>query len=275
MIQIKNITKSYSNREIVKDVSFTFEAGKTNIIIGESGSGKTTLIRCMVGLDEPDKGEVLFDGRNFYTLDIGDKKEIRKEIGMLFQGGALFDSQTVEENVMFPLSMFTDLTYSEKLDRTNFCLNRVNLENANKLYPSELSGGMKKRVAIARAIVKNAPILVLDEATSSLDSNSEMLIQDALENLMKNKTTIVIAHRLSTIQKMDRIIVVDDGKIIEQGSHDELLENENSLYKKLWELQAGGFLEDKEDESEEVNVENNEDENGGIKNSNKVKMANF
>lgn len=139
------------------------------MIIGESGSGKTTLLKCMVGLNEIDAGEVLFDGRNFYDLDFKGKKEIRKEIGMLFQGGALFDSKTVEENVVFPLSMFTDLSESEKRDRANFCLQRVNLPDANKLYPAELSGGMKKRVAIARAIAVQPKYLFCDEPNSGLD----------------------------------------------------------------------------------------------------------
>ena len=173
------------------------------MIIGESGSGKTTLLKCMVGLNELDAGEVLFDGRNFYELDFKGKKEIRKEIGMLFQGGALFDSKTVEENVVFPLSMFTDLTESEKRDRANFCLQRVNLPDANKLYPSELSGGMKKRVAIARAIAVQPKYLFCDEPNSGLDPKTSIVIDKLIQDVTReyNITTIVITHDMNTVME--------------------------------------------------------------------------
>ena len=155
MIEIKNISKTFSDRLVVDDVSFVFEQGKTNLIIGESGSGKTTIMKMMVGLHEINGGEILYDGKNFPILPVKDKQEVRKQIGMLFQGGALFDSQTLEENIRFPLDMFTSMTDEEKRDRVNFCLDKVQLTNRNNLYPGELSGGMKKRAALARAISNN------------------------------------------------------------------------------------------------------------------------
>src|SRR5687767_4324465 len=169
MIEIKNISKSFGEKQVIKDFSFLMEKGKTNLIIGASGSGKTVTLKCMVGLLEPDTGQVLYDGRDFGAMGFRERKEIRKEIGMLFQGAALFDSMTVRENVEFPLMMFTNMTEKERLDRVNFCLSRVNLENVNKLFPSELSGGMKKRVAIARAISASPKYLFCDEPNSGLD----------------------------------------------------------------------------------------------------------
>ena len=230
MIQINNISKSYSGRSIVKDVSFTFETGKTNLIIGESGSGKTTLIRCMLGLDEPDSGEVLFNGRNFYTLDFKQKKEIRKEIGMLFQGGALFDSKTVEENVMFPLSMLTNMSYSEKLERANFCLRRVNIENANNLYPAEISGGMKKRVAIARAIAVQPKYLFCDEPNSGLDPKTSIVIDNLIKEITEeyNMTTIIITHDMNSVIEMgDNIMFIYKGVKWWSGLRNDILKTDN------------------------------------------------
>ena len=166
MIEAKNISKFFGDNRVLKDVSVEFDRGKTNLIIGQSGSGKTVLMKCLVGLFEVDKGQVIFDDRNFSEMSFNKRKIIRKEIGMLFQGGALFDSLTVEENVIFPLSIFTKQTIDEKRERANFCLKRVNLKNVNNLYPSELSGGMKKRVAIARAIAMNPKYLFCDEPNS-------------------------------------------------------------------------------------------------------------
>ena len=160
MIEIKDIEKSFGSNTVLKGISGKFEAGVTNLIIGGSGSGKTTLLKCMIGLHTPEKGSVQYDGREFTEMDFEQRIEIRKEIGMLFQGSALFDSMTVEENIMFPLNMFTEQTFSEKLERVNFCLERVNLEGKNKLFPAELSGGMKKRVGIARAIAMHHRMLV-------------------------------------------------------------------------------------------------------------------
>ncbi|HLC83139.1 MAG TPA: ATP-binding cassette domain-containing protein [Bacteroidia bacterium] len=230
MIQINNISKSFSERKVLNEISFTFEQGKTNMIIGESGSGKTTLLKCMVGLNEVDGGEVLFDGRNFYELDFKGKKEIRKEIGMLFQGGALFDSKTVEENVVFPLSMFTDLTESEKRERANFCLQRVNLPDANKLYPSELSGGMKKRVAIARAIAVQPKYLFCDEPNSGLDPKTSIVIDNLIKEITDEYgiTTVVITHDMNSVIEIgDNIMFIYKGDNWWQGSKQEILKTDN------------------------------------------------
>lgn len=230
MIEIKNISKSFKDRKIVNDISFTFETGKTNMIIGESGSGKTTLIRCMVGLHEPDAGEVLFDGRSFYNLDFAQKKEIRKDIGMLFQGAALFDSQTVLENVMFPLSMLTNMTEAERKERAIFCLKRVNLENAKKLYPSELSGGMKKRVAIARAISIQPKYLFCDEPNSGLDPQTSIVIDELIQEITEeyNITTIVITHDMNSVLEMsDKIMFIYKGDKWWEGTKEEILLTHN------------------------------------------------
>lgn len=200
------------------------------MIIGESGSGKTTLLRCMVGLNEIDSGEVLFDDRNFYKLHFKEKKEIRKEIGMLFQGGALFDSKTAEENVMFPLSMFTDLSETEKRDRANFCLQRVNLENANNLFPSELSGGMKKRVAIARAIAVQPKYLFCDEPNSGLDPKTSIVIDNLIKEITEEYsiTTIVITHDMNSVIEIgDNIMFIYKGEKWWEGSKEEILKTEN------------------------------------------------
>jgi phospholipid/cholesterol/gamma-HCH transport system ATP-binding protein len=181
MIEIKNISKSFGNNKVIDDVSFVFEQGKTNLIIGESGSGKTTIMKLMVGLHEVDSGEILYDGLNFPTLGVKEKQEVRKKIGMLFQGGALFDSQTLEENIQFPLDMFTTMTIAEKSDRVNFCLEKVQLSGKNKLYPGELSGGMKKRAALARAIANSPQYLFCDEPNSGLDPKTSIVI-DNLSN---------------------------------------------------------------------------------------------
>lgn len=230
MIQINNISKSFSGRSVLKDVSFTFQTGKVNIIIGGSGSGKTVLIRSMVGLNEIDSGEVLYDGRNFYDLNFKGKKEIRKEIGMLFQGGALFDSKTVEENVVFPLSMFTDLSESEKRDRANFCLQRVNLLNANHLFPSELSGGMKKRVAIARAIAVQPKYLFCDEPNSGLDPKTSIVIDNLIKEITEEYdiTTIVITHDMNSVIEIgDHILFIYEGSKWWEGSKQEILKTDN------------------------------------------------
>jgi phospholipid/cholesterol/gamma-HCH transport system ATP-binding protein len=230
LIQINNISKSFSGRKVLNDISFTFETGKTNIIIGESGSGKTTLLKCMVGLNEVDAGDVLFDGRNFYELDFNGKKAIRKDIGMLFQGGALFDSKTVEENVVFPISMFTDMSESEKRDRANFCLQRVNLPNANKLFPSELSGGMKKRVAIARAIAVQPKYLFCDEPNSGLDPKTSIVIDNLIKELTDEYeiTTVVITHDMNSVIEIgDHIMFIYKGDKWWEGSKEEILKTEN------------------------------------------------
>lgn len=230
MIEIRNISKSFLDRQILKDISFTFEQGKTNLILGESGSGKTVLLKCMVGLHEADTGEVLYDGRNFTQMNFTEKKEIRKEIGMLFQGGALFDSQTVEENVTFPLSMFTDMSPAEKRDRANFCLSRVNLENRNHLYPSELSGGMKKRVAIARAISVNPKYLFCDEPNSGLDPRTSIVIDNLIKEITEEYkiTTIVITHDMNSVMENgERILFIYKGSKWWEGTKHDILTTTN------------------------------------------------
>jgi phospholipid/cholesterol/gamma-HCH transport system ATP-binding protein len=226
LIEIKNISKSFSGRPVLNDISFTFETGKTNMIIGESGSGKTTLLKCMVGLNEIDYGQILYDGRSFTELNFKEKKDVRKEIGMLFQGGALFDSKTVEENVVFPLSMFTDMSESEKRERANFCLQRVNLLNANNLFPSEISGGMKKRVAIARAISVQPKYLFCDEPNSGLDPKTSIVIDNLIKEITDeyNITTVVITHDMNSVIEIgDNIMFIYKGNKHWEGTKDEIL----------------------------------------------------
>ena len=230
MIEIKNISKEFSHKKVLKNISIKFEQGKTNLIIGESGSGKTVLIKTMVGLFNSDEGKVLYDNRDFTAMDFKEKKVIRKEIGMLFQGGALFDSQSVEENVIFPLSMFSDMSDEEKRDRANFCLQRVNLVNANKLFPSELSGGMKKRVAIARAIAMKPKYLFCDEPNSGLDPRTSILIDNLIKELTDefNITTIVITHDMNSVMEIgDNISFVYKGEKWWEGNKQEILKTDN------------------------------------------------
>ncbi len=230
MIEIKNISKSFGDRKVIDDVSFVFEQGKTNLIIGESGSGKTTIMKLMVGLHEVDSGEILYDGQNFPTLGVKDKQEVRKKIGMLFQGGALFDSQTLEENVRFPLDMFTSMTKEEKLDRVNFCLDKVQLTNRNKLYPGELSGGMKKRAALARAIANNPQYLFCDEPNSGLDPKTSIVIDNLIQSLTHefNITTIVITHDMNSVVEIgEKILYIYQGKPWWTGNSKDILKTTN------------------------------------------------
>jgi phospholipid/cholesterol/gamma-HCH transport system ATP-binding protein len=230
MIQVQNISKAFGERVILNDISIDFHQGKTNLIIGESGSGKTVLIKCMVGLFEVDKGKVLYDGRDFSSMSFRDRKEIRKEIGMLFQGSALFDSKTVEENVIFPLSMFTDMNPEEKLERANFCLKRVNLSDSNKLFPSELSGGMKKRVAIARAIAMNPKYLFCDEPNSGLDPRTSIVIDNLIKEITEefNITTIVITHDMNSVLGIgDNINFLYKGDVLWKGNKEQVLNSGN------------------------------------------------
>ncbi len=226
MIQVKNISKSFSGVEILKDISFEFEKGKTNLIIGKSGSGKSVLTKCIVGLFEPDIGEVYYNDRNFLKLKPKDKKEVRKEMGMLFQGSALFDSFSVEENVAFPLRMFTQMTNAEISERVNFCLKRVDIINKNSLYPSELSGGMQKRVAIARAISMQPKYLFCDEPNSGLDPVTAILIDELIKEITVEyqMTTIVITHDMNSVLEIgDNILFIDNGVKKWQGNKDEIL----------------------------------------------------
>lgn len=230
MIEVNHISKSFGDRKVIKEFSFTAEAGKTNLIIGESGSGKSVTIKCIVGLLEPDAGEVLYDGRSFTKMALKERKVIRKEIGMLFQGGALFDSMTVEQNVVFPLSMFTDMSESEKRDRANFCLSRVNLVNSNGLFPSELSGGMKKRVAIARAISVQPKYLFCDEPNSGLDPLTSLVIDNLIKEITEEYqiTTIVITHDMNSVMEIgDKIAFIYKGEKAWEGTNKEILDTDN------------------------------------------------
>jgi len=225
MIEIKDIHKSFGDNEVLKGISGKFEPGVTNLIIGGSGSGKTTLLKCMIGLHHPEKGSVEYDGRDFTQLNTEERIEIRKEIGMLFQGSALFDSMTVEENIIFPLNMFTDQSRSEKLDRVNFCLERVNLEGKNKLFPAELSGGMKKRVGIARAIAMNPKYLFCDEPNSGLDPKTSIVIDELIKEITEeyNTTTIVVTHDMNSVMGIgDYIMFLHEGKKFWEGSNKEI-----------------------------------------------------
>lgn len=230
MIEIKNISKSFGDRLVVDGVSFTFEQGKTNLIIGESGSGKTTIMKLMVGLHEIDGGEILYDGQNFPTLGVKEKQEVRKKIGMLFQGGALFDSQTLEQNVMFPLDMFTNMTKEEKLERVNFCLDKVQLTNKNKLYPGELSGGMKKRAALARAISNSPKYLFCDEPNSGLDPKTSIVIDNLIQSITHefDITTIVITHDMNSVVEIgEKVLYIYKGKPWWSGNGKDILKTTN------------------------------------------------
>jgi len=238
MIEGKNISKSFGDRLVLEDVSVTMEKGQTNLIIGQSGMGKTVLLKCLVGLLEFDHGKVFYDDREFSKMSFNEMKEIRQEIGMLFQGGALFDSLTVEENVMFPLTMFTKQSPQEKLERANFCLSRVNLQNVNKLYPSELSGGMKKRVAIARAISMNPRYLFCDEPNSGLDPQTAHLIDELIKEITieYNMTTVVVTHDMNSVLEIgEKIYFLYQGKLWWEGTKNNILYTENP------ELQAFVF----------------------------------
>jgi len=230
MIEARNISKSFGDKEVLKDITVRFGPGKTNLIIGQSGSGKTVLMKCMVGLYDVDKGEVDYDGRIYSSMKIKEKRKIRKELGMLFQGGALFDSLTVEKNVMFPLDMFTKQSSKEKLERVNFCLERVNLSNSNNLMPSELSGGMTKRVAIARAISLNPKYLFCDEPNSGLDPKTADTIDKLISEITKeyNMTTIINSHDMNSVFNIgDKIAFIHEGNLWWEGTKSDVLKADN------------------------------------------------
>jgi phospholipid/cholesterol/gamma-HCH transport system ATP-binding protein len=230
MITVNDLYKSFNGVPVLKGISVTFEKGKTNLVIGRSGSGKTVLVKCLVGLHEVDKGTILYDKRNFVDMNFNDRKEIRREIGMLFQGGALFDSLTVEENVMFPLNMFTEMSLPEKLEHTNLCLKRVALENVNKLYPGELSGGMKKRVAIARAIVENPKYLFCDEPNSGLDPKTALVIDDLISEITHEYdiTTVINTHDMNSVMEIgEKVIFIHEGYKSWEGTREEILDSDD------------------------------------------------
>lgn len=230
MIELKNITKSFGDNHVLKDISMVFERKKVNLIIGQSGSGKSVLTKCMVGLHKPDTGSVIFDGRNFESLNTHERIDLRKEIGMLFQASALFDSMTVEENVMFPLKMFTKMSKEEMLDRVNFCLNRVNLVNANHLFPSETSGGMQKRIGIARAIAMNPRYLFCDEPNSGLDPKTAIVIDNLIEEITHefDITSVVITHDMNSVMEIgESISFLYNGFLWWTGDKEEILHTDN------------------------------------------------
>lgn len=230
MIEIRNVSKYFGNKQVLFDIDTCFQPGKVNLIIGRSGSGKTVLMKCLVGLFTPDEGQILYQGRDFHHLQSKEQRQLRAEMGMVFQGAALFDSMTIEENVMFPLDMFTALTCNEKLDRVNFCLNRVDLANVNALYPAELSGGMKKRAAIARAIACNPQYLFCDEPNSGLDPKTSLVIDNLIYDITHELgiTTVVNTHDLNSVITIgDTISFIYEGHLEWHGDKDSVLVSDN------------------------------------------------
>ena len=248
MIEIKNIKKSFGDKVVIDDISGVIETGKCNLIIGTSGSGKTVLTKCMVGLLSPDEGESLYDGQNMQTMTNEERKFLRQQIGMLFQGSALFDSMTVEQNIMFPLQMFTKKTLKERKARVDEVLDRVNLKEANKKFPSEISGGMKKRVGIARAIVLNPKYLFCDEPNSGLDPQTSLLIDKLIKEITAeyNITTIVVTHDMNSVMEIgDHIMYLYQGKKEWEGTNQEIIFSDNELLNKF--IFASEFLQDAKD----------------------------
>lgn len=248
MISIQNIVKGFSGRSVIESVTAEFDTGKCNLIIGASGSGKTVLMKCLVGLLIPDAGEISYDGLNFSQMNTDEKKEMRRKIGMLFQGSALFDSMTVEQNIMFPLDMFSTKTKAEKQKRVDEVLDRVNLSQAHKKYPAELSGGMKKRVGIARAIVLNPQYLFCDEPNSGLDPQTSLVIDKLIREITTdfNITTIINTHDMNSVMEIgDRILYMYQGKKEWEGTNKEIIFSKNQLLNNF--IFASEFLQDAKD----------------------------
>jgi len=248
MIEIKNVSKSFGDKEILKGISAIMETGKTNLIIGTSGSGKTVLQKCMVGLFEVDNGDIIFDGKDLTTMNEEGRKELRQQIGMLFQGSALFDSKTVEENIKFPLDMFTKWNYAKKIARVNDVLDRVNLKDTNKKYPAEISGGMKKRVGIARAIVLNPKYLFCDEPNSGLDPQTSMVIDKLIHEITKenNITAIINTHDMNSVMEIgENILYLYNGEKEWEGTNKEIIFNKNQKLNEF--IFASEFLRDAKD----------------------------
>lgn len=248
MIEVKNVKKGFGDKQILKGVSAVMESGKTNLIIGTSGSGKTVLQKCMVGLFEVDEGEILFDGKNLPTMPEDERKNLRQQIGMLFQGSALFDSMTVERNVKFPLDMFTDWSHKKKIDRVNEVLERVNLKDTNNKFPAEVSGGMKKRVGIARAIVLNPKYLFVDEPNSGLDPQTSMVIDLLIKEITEeyNMTTIINTHDMNSVMEIGQnILYMYQGEKEWVGNNKEIIFSKNKRLNEF--IFASEFLRDAKD----------------------------
>ena len=230
MIEVTNLHKSFDDNQVLKGVSATFEKGDTSMIIGASGSGKTVLLKCLLGLIRQDEGEISFDGRPYTKMSMQDKRGLRKEMGMVFQSGALFDSETIENNIMFPLKMFTDQSKEEMLERVNFVLNRVNLENVNKKFPAEISGGMQKRVSIARAIVMNPKYLFCDEPNSGLDPQTAIVIDNLIQEITDEyqMITIINSHDMNSVMEIgEKIIFLKDGLKAWEGNSKTIFKTDN------------------------------------------------
>lgn len=230
MIELKNIQKSFGGTQILHGIDVVYQRGKVNLIIGASGSGKSVLTKCTVGLIEPDKGTVLYDGKDFTSMEIDERKEIRKEIGMLFQGSALFDSLTVEENIKFPLRMHADMTDQEMVERVNSCLERVDMKGINHKFPAEISGGMQKRVGIARAIALKPKYLFCDEPNSGLDPGTSILIDNLIKELTEELqiTTVVVTHDMNSVVEIgDHVIFIHKGNKHWEGSKDNIFKTDN------------------------------------------------
>ncbi|GHS90967.1 ABC transporter ATP-binding protein [Bacteroidia bacterium] len=250
MIEVIHITKSFDEKAVLKDISAVFDPGKTNLIIGRSGSGKTVFMKNLIGLLKPDSGQILYDSRDIISMNKKDLKMLRREMGMLFQGSALFDSMTVLENVMFPLVMFSDENYKDKQNRAMFCLERVNLKDAGNLYPAEISGGMMKRSAIARAIALNPRYLFCDEPNSGLDPKTALLIDDLIHDITKdyNMTTVINTHDMNSVMNIgEKIIFINEGEKAWEGNKEEIMTSSNKalndfvfasdLFKKVKEVE--------------------------------------
>ncbi len=244
MIKIEGIYKSFGDQPVLKGIDFTFETGKTNLIIGRSGAGKTVLLKIIVGLHKPDSGKIWYDDIDFLELDKEAAREMRKKVGMLFQGSALFDSMTVEENIRFPLDMFSNMTAAQKQERVNYCLERVNLAGNNHKYPSELSGGMQKRVGIARAIVFEPTYLFCDEPNSGLDPKTSIIIDELIQNITYQDqiTTIINTHDMNSVMQIgDNICFLHQGMMEWEGSRHEVLTSQNELLENF--IFASPFLQ--------------------------------
>ncbi|MGM9774991.1 MAG: ABC transporter ATP-binding protein [Candidatus Egerieousia sp.] len=229
MIEVNGLHKEFDGREVLKGINISFKPGECSLIIGASGSGKTVLLKCLVGLYEPEKGEIKYDSHDFTKMPLSVKKDFRKEMGMLFQQSALFDFATVEENVMFPMDFFTDWSYEQKLERANFCLKRVNLENVNKLYPAQLSGGMQKRVGIARAIALNPKYLFCDEPNSGLDPTTSIVIDRLIQEITQEYkiTTVINTHDMNSVMEIgEHIGFIYKGDLLWQGNSRQILHSD-------------------------------------------------